>query len=303
MHPKLQASRKRQAALILAAVVVVCYLLGQLFVLRPMRVSARSKLKDLTMTRGTLNRTGWPLQEDRLKSLLVELSRKREVAASKRAALMNRVGLPFEDRINSRYQSAENFQHQVARLDYQEQFKRLENFLVSNGARISTEVLKLSEDTTGIEDYKLVLQLWTMQTVVGAGLDAGLVLADVPVSDEPLKEGEVRPPRVTDLSALPIVPYLSVPYVEVPYLLRIPIRVRFRGTVKQVIDLLETAYEGDVFFNIDHLEISKPIPSKVGYDDSMIETVIQGSTFYILDSEIGREMMTKPEVRMLPRGA
>lgn len=302
MHQKFPISNKRKIALALAAACFSAYVATQIAMLRPLRVALRAKNRELTRTAGELSRKGWPLVHDRLQAKLVELSRTRDVARTRRGELLNRVGLPFRERIMRKFETPEHFQKQVSRLDYQEEFKRLENFLVSKGIVISPEIFKLSEDTTGVENYKLVLQLWTVQTVVETALGKGLSVANCP---PPLVEGvpDMSAPKIADMQALAIVPILPADHIPDPYLLRIPVRMRFAGTVGQVQEFLLAADLSEVFFTVDHIQAARPVPPEVNYRNDRVEADVECSTFYILDSESGRSMMTKPEVKVLPRGA
>jgi len=303
MDLKLHRSKKRQIALIAGAIVLVCYVAGQIAVLRPMRKAARAKERELTRKTGELGRKGWPLDHNRLQVMLAETSRKQDIAETRRGAVLYRAGVPFREKIMRRYETPEHFQKQVTRLDYQEEYKRLENYLKSKDIAVAPHVFKLSEDTVGLDNYKLVLQLWTMQTVVETALAKGLSVADVPFDESTLLEGQPKPPRASDLGALAIVPYLAAPHIKEPYLLRIPVRLNLVGDVSQLYDFLQAAGRDDVFFNIDHLEGKKPIPPGTDFNNRRVEAEVECSTFYILDSETGRQLLSKPKAKVLRRGA
>ena len=302
MSKNLNKNNKRLISLSVIITLIVVYLATQVFILRPSRVEARKKQREIDTARRELMAKGWPLNESKLKQLLFQINQRQRVAETKRSALFRRAAQPFEAEISERFGNPKNFQQQISRLDYQEEFKRLENYLTDQEIVISPEVFKLSEDTVGLANYKLVLQLWTIKTVVKTAYDKGLRIADAPI-ETPVEPDADPPPRVSDLGAMPIVPYLPVDHVDTPYLLRIPMRARFRGTVTQLHTFLTAAAAGETFFNVDHIQVNKPIPPKVGYNNPLVEAVMECSTFYILDSESGRKMMKKPTVKLLPPGA
>lgn len=302
MQKKL-TNKKRLISLSVIIALISVYLLAQIFILWPSRVVAIGKRKEITNDRRELLGKGWPLNESRLKQLLVQTNQRRRLAEIKRASLFQRVAQPFQADIAERFGNSQNFQRQISRLDYQEEFKRLENYLTEKQVIISPEVFKLSEDTVGLENYKLVLQLWTIKAVVKAAYDSGLEIADVPAEELPVPEDGEAPERLSDLAAMPIVPYLPAAHVGIPYLLRIPVRVRFRGTVRQLHTFLLSTATGKTFLCVDHIQVKKPIPPEVGYNNTRIEARVECSTFYILDSESGRKMMKKPAVKLLPKGA
>ncbi|MDT8389214.1 MAG: hypothetical protein RRC34_01740 [Lentisphaeria bacterium] len=302
MRKNLKKNNKRLISLSVISALILGYLIAQVVVLRPSRVEARAKRKKIDKDIRELVAKGWPLNEGELKRLLSRTTQRRDAAERQRAALFQRAGQPFQTAILERFGSPRNFQQQISRLDYQEEFKRLENYLTDNRIVTLPEVFKLSEDTVGLENYKLVLQLWTIEAVVKTAYDKGLRIAYVPAGELAAVDGQ-PPARVSDLGAMPIVPYLPVSHVTVPYLLRIPVRARVSGTVEQLHAFLTSAATGDVFFTVDHIQARKPIPPDVRYSDDRIEAVLECSTFYILDSESGRKMMKKPEIKLLPSGA
>lgn len=302
MRKNLKKNKKRLVSLSVIVALILVYLTAQIFILRPSRVNARMKRKKIDKDTRELVSKGWPLNEGKLKQLLSRTNQRRDAAEKRRAALFQRAGQPFQTAIFERFGSPQNFQQQISRLDYQEEFKRVENYLTDSRIVILPEVFKLSEDTVGLENYKLVLQLWTIETVVKSAREKGLKVANVPLGQQEWVDGQ-PPARVSDLGAMPIVPYVPATHVDIPYLLRIPVRARFSGTARQLHEFLTTAAVGDIFFTVDHIQVRKPIPSKVRYSNQRIEAVVECSTFYILDSESGRKMMKKPEIKLLPAGA
>ncbi len=298
----MHASRKRRATLGVAATLAIAFVAIQFAVLQPLRAQARARHDELVARTAELRRSGWPLDYARLETRRGELERQRAQAEKRRAEILQKAAAPFKERILRRYESPEHFQRQVTRLDYQEEFKRLEKSLAGKGIHIQPATFKLSEDTTGVDNYKLVLQLWTVDAVVDAALAAELAVAQV-VPEPTIPPASAEPTPAADLGVLPIVAYLAADHLDQPYLLRVPIRLRLHGTTSQVETFLLGARLGDVFFTVDRIEATRPVPPAAEYNRDLIFVDLECSTFYILDSEIGRSLMKRPEFKPMPRGA
>jgi len=282
---------------ILLLVVGACllpYLIGHMLLIRPLHSDIRKLNDDLQRQRFHLNRHSLPLDARRLEHLEAELAVAARLAEQRYREVAARSTNAFTNKILTFYETAQHFQTQASRLDYQEEFLRIEQDLQQHGIILDSKLLNLAEDSVGPEIYKLILRLWSLEAIMQRVLAEGLGVASAP---------ETSAAAITVSEPYS---YSLQPGDAHAYLLALPVRLRLQGSVQALHRFLSTAANRNNFIAITHLELRKQLPGASGNAeteaDDLIIADLQCCTFYLLSTELASELQS-PSKSLLPPGA
>ncbi len=286
--------KQRQYLLGTAGVLVLLFIALQVVFVRPLVGQVRALENKVREKEQALRKTGWPLDHDRLKLLARQKEKEVGAAREKRQAVLDRTTSLFREKISQLYETAQHFQRQVSRLDYQQEFYRIEQKFKDQGIVFDTEILRLSEDSQGRHTYRLVLQLWTLEAVLDKALRHQLkpLLASTDTNAGAM------------VTVLPSRAFYVTREDEEPYLLEFPVRIRLTGAVAHCHEFLRAHDDAEPFFTIPRMELRKALPSPQAPADDRIEVEFECSAFYLLRSEDGQPATHDAgQRRTLPRGA
>ncbi len=252
-----------------AFLAIVGWALSFLFVTKPKREEVDELRSSLGETQRRLSRSGWPLDSERLEKLLTEM--KGELEGKRRAEnareadgtkergllLLRDATSVFDERIMSQFGSAEMFRKGVSRLDYQEEFNRLQQVLESKGVVIAEDVLHMGEETSSPYTYQLVLQVWTLEILTRLALDSGMRFATDRRVMVDTRSGK-RP--AAKLSVFPVRGHFLYEEDPLPYLIEFPVRMTLRGRPAQLVAFLQSLHADGRFLPVARLELFTESP-------------------------------------------
>jgi len=278
-----------------AALAVTAFLAAELIAVRPLRREVGDLQRQVDERRQRLQAAGWPLDLARLEPAAADGEHRRAVAERTRDEVLTLAVSLFNARVQRQYESNEHFRRQVTRLDYQEEFNRLERKLGEAGVTLERDILKMSEDTAGADTYQLVLQVWTVEAVVDRALAAGLRVT-------PAVEGAgTGRRRGAMLGVLEPTFYRLDDADTEPYLMQMPVRIRVAGSVEQTQAFLRAAGAPGGFLSVDRMELRKSLPAEGGAAGHEAEADLVCSSFFLLRDDLTpRPAAAHP--RVLPRG-
>ena len=288
-----------------------------LVLVRPLAGKVHADRNYIATTRNTLSKGGWPLDPERLDSLL-EMKRlelegtgkgdtARDVTGmrNKSKLLLREATSTFKDRIQRYFENASDFVRDISRLDFQDEYNNLDQKLSGRNIFLAEDVLRLGEKTTSPHTYQLVLQVWTVDRLTELALNAGLQFQQVEnavVQDE--RGAGRRPARI---QVQPVRAYAS-PTGDL-YLFEFPVRLGLTGSPDQVFQFLASLHGENTFLPVTRMEITA-LP---GFRDDQRETAMGiaalaidvecSSFFQPTDDVVDQPVRPKPTIRLLPSGA
>ena len=287
------------------AVVMILLMLGSvagfLLVARPKFAELEEERAAIRDKRGRLAKTGWPLDVKRLEALLQEMKTRLQgdgerepedardaVCIKSRAALVLRDSTAvFNPKIKKFFGTTEDFMKGVSRLDYQEDFNRLEQALTGRGIVLDEEVLNLGEDKSSLYTYQLVLQVWTLEILTDMVAKHNMTFSQVPVA--PKQDG--RP--AARLTVLPVRAYFLSQEEKEPFVLEFPVGMTLHGQLEDVVEFLRTLQAKDTFLPVSHLELRTDDPGASEYfgkggrvNVDRVRVELECSAFFRLRDEI-----------------
>jgi hypothetical protein len=297
---------------------LVAVLAVSLLVLRPRAQEVATAREEMTTLHGELEKTGWPLDSERLTRLLEETQRRLEgprgrtetdprtaIGVRNRAEAVLRASTAmFDGRIKEFFGTPEDFVREVSRLDYQEEFNQLERRLHADDIILAEEMLGLGENTSSAFTYQLLLQIWTLDELLK------LVTANRlrPVKDAKVTiSTDTGRRQASKLTILPVRAYYLHMKDKEPYLLEMPVRMTLAGEANDVCGFLRALHGTGKFFPVSHLELSTENPAlRRPGDDGVLRVGrvvvnIECSTFFRLRADTPVQKPT--EMNTLPRGA
>lgn len=287
----------RTLAMVMTAVLILwagCYVL----VVRPRSTEASSERAGMEQLRMRLSKTGWPLRAEELRAALEDLEKRlggrdgNGGIKGTSAVLIRRSTEMFDPKIRELFGTRTNFIRSVSRLDYQEEFNRLQQKLSSEGVALSPEILKLGEDTSSPYTYQLVLQVWT----VGFLTDM-LRRHDLTYVTDSTRTTNIAGKTVPAalIEARPMRAYLADGQAKKPYLLEFPVKVTVIGSVDNLLRLLRDCISDDIFLPIRGLQVFTDNPSAEAYRQDgrigvdRVRAEIECSAFFSLDEPAGKD--------------
>jgi len=265
-------AQHRNLAVILSTAVLVAGLV-YMFVSRPKKRGVAELRRELEEKQMRLVRRGWPLNSERLRELLQEMTgaldgkgkrtprRAREAKGIRnRADLVLRECTSTFDAKLKLFETTDQFVKIVSRLDYQEEFNRLTQELANEGIVLDERILKLGEETSSPYTYQLVLHIWTVEMLVKLALEHDLTFVTDSSVIPPGLKGQGRSPAW--ITVLPMQAYLVKPSDKRPYLLEFPVRIGVEGTLANVGAFLGALQTEERFLPCSHFELTTRQPRK-----------------------------------------
>jgi len=309
----------RQHAVLLGLTLGALVTLGgiHLALVRPLATRVYADRNYIAGTRASLAKSGWPLDPERLASLL-ELKRAelegsgrggtaRDVTGMrpKSRLLLKESTSMFKERMQRYFEHTSDFVRDVSRLDFQDEYSSLDQKLSARNVFLAEEVLRLGEKTTSPHTYQLVLQAWTVERLADLALAAGLQFQQaegVVVQDE--RGAGRRPARI---QVLPVRAYTAAAGAP-PYLIEFPVRMGLTGSPEHVFRFLASLHGEGVFLPAGRIEITA-LP---GFRDDQRETAvgiaalaldIECSSFFQPSDDVADQPVRRPTIKMLPAGS
>lgn len=296
----------------IAAAMVVVFAVVHFAVVNPRRKEVARLEEEVERMRSRVTSGGWPLDYQYLQEMAREKDKELRTLEKRRGEVFKYAGSAFEKRVLNAYERWDLFKNQVSRLDYQQEFQRINSKLEDRGVILREDILNLSEESVDPRTHELVLKLWTLETVLDKVLEydleplsttvfppvsAGKTGTEADESDENSRPGAA-------ITVLPVVTFYREGEEENPYLREFRIRLRLKGELEDVDNFLRNAGDRDEFIAVPRMELYKPPPGmdEVSDDDVIVDLVC--SAYYIADRdgvEGGRD--EEDEAGVLPMGA
>lgn len=277
---------KIHQALLAAAIAVMAFqLLIYMLILRPQQSEVQDMKAAIDKKRQRLTGSEWPLQADKLEKFHALLKERLEGPAGMQKRyddIMQRAGMTFHERIKENHHDAADFMRGVSRLDYQENFHRVQKLAAGFGVFLAPEVLKLAEDTATDHIYQAMLQIWTVESVLGLISSSGLKVVNHP---DLRVEWEGTKHQVAQLSVETMEAYFADGRTDRPYLLEFPVRVTLAGQQDQFLSFLHSLDSDSVFLTVRRFECQLVPPAAAA--EAPLQVDISCSAFFCLDDRAG----------------
>lgn len=257
--------------LLAAALQAVLYML----LLRPRLQEAARQERELTQLQQRFSGSPWPRSATLLRALLGEMQERlegsdgKEGIATQTRTVLEQAGAMFERRIREQYGSREEFIRSVSRLDYQEEYIRLQNRLQGLGITLHPTLFNLAENSAAAYNYQLMLQLWTSDTLCRLIHASGLAVATANVPGG----------TAAQLAVLPLNAFFENEKAPLPYLLELPLAVTVQGTLGQFRLFLESLQSPDHFLAIRTFELFVPVPDGK-HPDPILRVALECSAYF-----------------------
>ncbi len=282
----------------LAALLAAGSLGVYLVLLHPLRRDVAALRQQSESLQQELSGKGWPLNATRLNLLFTENSKALNRLKARSEQIISLATSMFDDRIVEFFGSREAFQGEVSRLDYQEEFSRIEQHLKGRGIILAEDVLNLSETTSSASTYQLVLQLWTAERLAALAVAHDLTPA---LAGTGAGATETKSRQASLLEVLPARAYFTSPQQETAYLLEFPVRLTLDGSLDNVRRFLAALHAGANFLPVSHLQLTKAVPPVEDLATDRIRIRIECSSFYQPNS--GLPARIRSTRKPLPPGA
>jgi Tfp pilus assembly protein PilO len=250
-------------------------LLGYWLLLRPRIDELRGGYGEMVARENRLKKAKWPMDSDSLKAILEanksRLSGKGGLQSASKEGLSLACSMLSTKLSERGFGSVSDFRSWVMNSLYQQDFSEMLTSFESQGVFVSPEVLKLSVSSKSRYNYQLLLQCWTVETLVGQALRSGLTFRTHDSIEATSLEGKRRPAAL--VTALPIRAYgIEQKKVVEPYLLEIPVRLGLSGSLESMKAFLSSLNERGKFFGVLGFEfIGLPPNDASGDEDGMLK--------------------------------
>jgi len=313
--PKL--SRQHNSLLVVFLLTVILLTGAHFLFIRPLAIKVSDDDIYIDENRNKLQKSGWPLDPERLHKLL-ELKNNRLNSSSSSGNLKQVSGVKeksvlmlrkytgvFTPRIKKIFSNPADFTKEVSRLDYQEEYNELEHKLARKGVFLSEKILNLGENTASPFIYQMVLQVWLLDSLAGQIFSNRLRF----VNDENILAKDERGGRraAARIQFLPIRSYYLEAGDPEAYVLELPVRMALRGTLDNLNNFLAGLQENGCFFPVSHLQVlgipelregGKTITMQTGN----LEIEVECSLFFRRPDD-GPTVKEPVEIKVLPTGA
>jgi len=279
---------------------LLLYLLFYLFLIWPMAQQVALKREDVRNKQKAFQARGFPADAAFLESLLADKSRDYDWLKTRWQDINTLANAGFLKRITAKYGSLPQFMSQISRLDYQEEYSRIERDLGRYNLQLAEEVLGLGENTVAPDIAPLMVQLWTLENAVKTALQEQLVPVTVtytpkkvPEKTDPANPAPAKPITApltaADLSLLPARQYVLNPADTRAFLHEYPLRLRLRGPLQNFCNFLvkiaylpsDNATSEKPFLPVSRMEIHSLPPDAGGDNRELIEVELECSTFFV----------------------
>ena len=287
---------------ILLSVVIVFGIAAGLFYFYgvvPLDKRVQRKEQSISETAEGLSDRGWPGHPERLQRLLKKRRKESDLLKDKAKQLNKLVDTTFRDRIMESFgaeavQNPSTFRQYVSRLDYQEFYTSIISEWKSRNIFLSEELINLSKNTVSSHIYRLILKLWSLDTILNLATENGLSVVTVPESAEPAEEADsagleanAEAGEGDDKASLVQLPRVREYYLaeseEEPYLLGLPVVMEVTCTTGELMDFLRSLSSYDSLVVLNHIDIKKQPPQNGGKDyRNSLRVKLSCSTFYRL---------------------
>ncbi len=301
------------AVLVFALAAIACHI----YLLRPRARKVQALQSQVDSQTAAIRERGWPVDFERLQAVRGMKEKELAELQSRSERIVNLAASTFQQRINDRFETPENFMNHVTRLDFQEYFSRISQELANRDIVLHEEMLKLSERSVSANVYQLVLQLWTVEKLVKLAVEHNLAPMKVPVTIDIPEEGGVGatglmpgPPKtrretlyVSKITLQPVKSYYILPTDEKPFVLEIPMTMTVRCTTAELYRFLEAVNQADTFIPINLIQVRKLPPFRNQATPDLLRVDLECSTFFKPDASSKIETRPVESIRALPRGA
>ncbi|MGI5922513.1 MAG: hypothetical protein ACOX9E_01065 [Lentisphaeria bacterium] len=263
----------------IAAVAVAVQLMVFVVILRPQKSAIAEQRKDIDKKRQRLTGTEWPLQADVLNKYHSTLVAKLEGPGGiqeRSHQLMRRAAVTFQARIARNHEHAAGFMRGVSRLDYQEEFNRVQRRAAGQGVYLSPELLNLAEDTAIQHIYQAMLQVWALDSLLDIVQNSGISIAKHQQLSSVI-DGAKHPAAL--IAMQPMQAYFADAKAAQPYLLEFPVRLTLVGQEEQFMAFLQGLDSDQVFIPVQRFECQLQAP-KAG-QQAQLHVDITCSAFFV----------------------
>ena len=287
---------------ILAAVVIVFGIVAGLFHIygvAPLKKRVQSREQSISETIESLRKRGWPVEHKRLEKLLSRRKNEFERLDKKNRHINQLIDTTFRKRISEHFgeeavQNPRAFRQYVSRLDYQELYTSIISKWESREVFLTEELINLSKNTVSGHIYRLILKLWSLDTVLDLATENGLSVVTVSGTAESVDNGQTgtESEKASLVLTPPVREYYLAQSDEAPYLLGLPVAMEVKCTTRELMNFLRTLISHDALVVLNHIEIKKqPFENDENgkrYRNSL-KVKLSCSTFYRLGESGGRK--------------
>lgn len=249
------------------------------FIVSPIREEFSEIQSNVQLIEGRLRGSQWPMEPDRLKAYIAELQLEKDGSGGKAALArnsrdaLNRCQVTFMKKITAEHGDLEGFMRNASRIDYQSDYNRILADYAKRGVRLEPQVLNLSEEMATQYIYQSVMQLWTVDKLLGMALDNGLELGKA--------DGAPGVKAASMVSVRPMKAYFLNVGDERPYLLEFPVEIGVSGSLASCLNFVEGLNAGEVFLPPVSFEVFS-MPPDGGHDAGFIRMRLVCSSFLVL---------------------
>ncbi len=261
-----------QYVLMAASLVVGLQVVFYFFLLRPRQAAHAAAGKELERMQQRLAASIWPQDAEKLQLLLQEYrlqlkgDQQRPGIEQQTASLLAQASQMYDARIRELYGSKNDFYRNVSRLDFQEEFNRLQTQLGGQGIALQSAILNLTEDTVSAYNYQLMLQLWTLETICRRFQESGLQTTNPQAVKGRDSSSTAR------ISLLGLQAFFREEKAERPFLLEFPVSLTLFGTLEQFLDFCQSLHSDDVFLGLRNFSLTALPPAQLKADEQgMVE--------------------------------
>jgi len=253
--------------------------------LRPQKNELSEQREAIARKRQRLSGTEWPLQAEVLNryhsALLAKLEGPGGIQEHSQR-IMKRAAVTFQTRIARNHEHATDFMRGVSRLDYQEEYNRVQRRAAAQGVFFSPEILNLAEDTAIQHIYQAMLQLWALDSLLDIIQASGMSIAQHQHVFSMLDGGK-HPAALVAMQ--PMQAYFAQAKADRPYLLEFPIRLTLVGQQEAFLAFLQGLDSDHLFMPVQQFECQLLAP-RAG-DTPQLHIDITCAAFFVLEDKGG----------------
>jgi len=268
----------------------------------PLQQKVEKQTKTIRSKISRIKGEGYPLQHERLRVTLKRKKTQLKEIQDKSQEFRRLIINTFSKRIKENFgqeavRHPETFERYVTRLDYQEFYNDIISKWKSRGIVLKNPVLNLGKNSVSKNIYRMVLKIWTLDTILDLALEEKLkVLSKRPqpksrateesaVTSEKSKAGAEKE-TISCISLLPVRKYHLTEQDATPYLLEFPLSMEVQCTTNQLLAFLEKLDSEKLFIALNHIEIKKQPAEKNDTNfKNMLEVTMNCSSFYPLKTK------------------
>lgn len=301
--------------LLLAALVFSagCFLLVYRFKVKPLRDDRDTKLETVAEKEQRITGKGYPLSLRRLNNRLEKREAELAELEETRKALRRRVRRTFRERLRNNFGRAavedpDTFQNYVTRLDYQELYDKVIPDWQEKGVVLADPLLNLRKNTTATNIHLVLLQLWSLDTVLDLMLAEGLMPLRIPASglaeteedsgDVVNPDGDVLPEYVSAVRSGGVTQYSVADNgsEKRSLMFEFPVAVTVECRPGELTAFLNKLNRDNRFVSLNYIELKRRLPTEEGADDNILHVEMECSTFYLSQENGKRELPVSSDI-------